>query len=389
MYTNGIDISTVLPALKQRLGWRQQLNAGPVPDLTNSKSLSGRYFQDFHALVTLQNIKATMEETVSNTDFNTYLSQLQDSAIMRCLSEVFRANNIIEQKLLYTRFGLMDVKVPNTGMFCGWMINIANDFGKSVQINECSLYFDGDVSFNLYLFQDGIKSPLKTIPVSCHAYQRDVVTFDLTQVDPNTVRDDHVYLTYKTGRRFYFGYFQNDLGNVHAIQEQVDYMATPLIFDAIAFAAPSISSNDFDHNKRAYTALPRGLNLEIISFRDHTQQILRKANFFDEAIGLSMAILVLEQILSSTRGNLKERITKEFFDRTYMDVNQAYPTDEIPVMTGLKGRLEKEYKALINTFFPKNLYDSISLDNCNAGMDAYETAWKQAMTNQQLNPPFQ
>jgi hypothetical protein len=373
-YTNGIDINLVLPALEKRLGWRQPLKAGSIPISTNAESLSGRYFQDFHGLVTIPNIKSTMEEEgVSNADLNTYLLQLQDSAIMRCLSEVFRESSLIEQKLMYTRFGTMDLIIQNGTNFCGYMINIANDFSISTQITECTLYFDADVSFNLYVYQDGVKTPIRTIPVACKAYERTIVQFD------------RLYLTYKTGRKYYIGYFQEELGAAHAIQEMVDTWASTFCFEAVPLAAPKDIFFGFNHNYRMYTALPRGLNLEIITFYDHTQQILGKTNLFDEAIGLSMAVMVLEQITTSTRGNLKERLTKEIIEKAYMDLNQAFPTKDIPVTPGLKSRLIAEYSKLTKAFYKDTESNSINR-NTQGGFDTYNNKWATANFKQMSNP---
>jgi hypothetical protein len=375
-YTNGFDIAVVLPELQQRIGWRQPTKAGsPILNSLNKTSKSGRFYQGFHALVTIDNIKATVEEAnISDASLNQCLQDLQDDAIMRTLTAVFKSSELIEQQLLYTRFGTMDLIIQNFNMFCGFMINIADDFGISAQINNCTLYFDGDVDFNLYLFQDGVKAPLKSFPVHCDAYQR------------NEVRLDNLILNFKTGRKYYFGYFQSDLGSVHAIQEQIDRWATGHCFEAIAFAAPTLNNNtDFNHNYRQWTALPRGLNLEIITFRDHTQQILRKANLFDEAIGLTVAVMVLEQIQVSTRSNVTERQTKINTEKLYVDLNQAFATAEVPITPGLKSRVLTEYKALRQSFFPEIIALSGSMESDRVMIDDY---WYRANYRQITNPPI-
>lgn len=374
-YSNGFDLDVVTSSLIKRLGWRQPTIAGsPVLNADNLQSTSGRYFQSFHSLVTIEKLKAVCEDKdISDDDFNTYLSNLQNDAILRCLNEVFREPELIEQKLLYTRFGTMDQPVVSSGMFTGYVMNIANDHSISSQISLATLYFDSDVSFNLYLFQDGVKSPLQTIPVSVTAYER-------TEVDLS------VYLTYKTGRKYYFGYFQDDLGSAKAIREQVDVWATTRCFEAYVFTAPKTDTLDFDHNLRQYGYLPYGLNLEMISFKDHTQKILRKANLFDEAVGLSVAAMVIEEIVMTTRTNKDERQITEQGAKLYSDLNQAYATDTVPLGPGLKSRLAAELKRLRSTFFPEQQAMSISMEGDPLGI---ESSWFKQNYRQITNPPIQ
>ena len=378
-YTNGIDLSIVLPELENRIGWRQPTKANsPVLNSYNLFSKSGRVFDAFHSLVSINSLKSVQEDDkISDADFNTFLKNLQDDAILRTISEVFRNSPLIEQKLLYTRYGTMDLPIINSGLFCGYMLNIANDFGITTQINNCTLYFNGTKDFNLYIFQDGVLAPLRTIPVHVDPYVR------------NEVRLDNLYLTFKTGRRYFIGYFQDDLGSVQAIQEQVDTWAKTYCFEAIPFAAPKIQSAfDFNHNYKQYTVLPRGLNLEVISFRDHTQQILRKAPLFDEAIGLTVTVMVLEQMNMSIRSNVNERQVKMVSGNLYQEINQAYATDTVPITPGLKSRLNAEYKMLKESFFPKIKADSSNRQNCFNGLDTYESNWIKNNIEFASNPPM-
>lgn len=382
-YTNGFDRAAVLSSLTKRLGWRQPtLSGSPIINSDNLTATSGRYFngQSFHSLVTIKNLQSVQEdENISDDDFNTYLSDMQTDAIFRMLNEVFREKELIEQVLMYTRFATMDQSVTNSGQFVGWIINVANDFGIATQINMATLYFDKDCSFNLYLFMDGKLSPIKTIPVSCVAYQRTEIDFDT------------LVLPFKTGHKYYFGYFQSELGEAKAVREQVETWATTRCFEAYTFTAPAISDNtDFNHDYRQYGSLPQGINLEIISFKDHTQKILRKANLFDEGQGLQVAIMAIEQIVNSTRSNQTERNVQQITtdQRTFTEVNQAFPTKDAPFMPGLKSRLQAEIKRLKNTFFPPEEAVSISMQT-DADCYGLESNWAKQNIRVLSNPPFQ
>lgn len=380
-YTNGFDRVAVLSSLTKRLGWRQPTIAGsPVINSDNLTSTSGRYFngQSFHSLVTIKNLMAVQEDpNISVDDFNTYLTDMQTDAIFRMLNEIFREKELIEQCLMYTRFATMDIPVNNSGQFVGWIINVANDFGIATQINTATLYFDQDCSFNLYLFQDGVLSPLKTIPVSCVAFERTEVDFDT------------LVLPFKTGQKYYFGYFQSEIGDARAIREQVEEFATTRCFEAFTFTAPAISNNtDFNHNYRQYGSLPQGINLEIISFRDHTQKILRKANLFDEGQGLQVAIMAIEQIMNSTRTNSTDSNVQGIVNsqRSFTELNQAFPTKDAPFMPGLKSRLLAELKRLHDTFFPPQEANSVSMMDNDYGI---EDSWYKQNVQVFRNPPIQ
>lgn len=361
LYTNGVDTDVVLPALQQRLGWRQpKVTGSPVVSAANLKSLSGRFFNStaFHSLVTLANIKAAQEDpAISDDDLNDFINDMQNDCILRSLTEVFREPELLEQVLMYTRFATMDTPIDNAGQAVGWLVNVANDPGISTQINYATFYFDQDVTFNLYLFMDGVKAPLKTIPVEVTAFERTLFEF-------NKIDDDHdntLILNFERCQKYYLCYFQNDLGSARAIREQVETFATTRCFEAYVFNAPQLEGQtDFDHNYRQYGFLPQGINLSVSSFRDHTQKILRKANLFDEVQGLQMAAMVLELINSSTRTNKTERQTDQKSSQLFAEINQAYPTKEVPITPGLKSRIQAEFIRLRQTFFPDEV--AISAD---------------------------
>lgn len=381
-YTNGIDIDLVLPALQKRLGWMQPtLVDSPVLNADNSESISSRHFNDgsFHALCSIDNIKSAQENPgINDEEFNNFLITLQNSVIMRSLSSVFREVELIEQCLMYTRYGLNDYPLPNQGQWVGWCIGTANDQAISTQITMGTFYFDTDCIVTMYLFQDGIREPLHTIPVKVTAFQRTEVDFD------------GLVLNFKTGQRYFFLYDQNELEGqgAKAIREQVETTARTLCFEAYNYQAyRSTDGSYFDHNNRQYPAQPAGVNLEIISFKDHTQKILRKASLFDEVQGLQMAAIVVEMINTSTRTNLVQRQTQQQSDQMYQDLNQAYATREIPVSPGLKSRINQEFKRLMNTFYPAQVPISTSMITDGDGiLDSYELNWAKQNYKVMNNP---
>lgn len=362
-YTNGFDATRVLSALFGRVGWKQPLKTGsPVVNSTNLLSKGGRFFNDgsFHKIVTIDNVKATMEESnASDSNLNAELESLQRAAIMRCLNSVFREPEYIQQVLLLDRLGENDTPIDNTGLFVGYEINVAPTMDNAVQIDSATLLFDQDVTFNLYLFKDGKKSPLSVIEVTATAYESTVVGFSDLVLN---------YIGSQTkGGRFYFGYFQSDLGSARAIKEEGCLANKTICFCAEPMqAVQTVGEYDFNRNQRSYTWQTYGLNLEMSVFKDHTQMIVKKANLFDEVIGMTVASMVIEQVIYTSRSNSSERILNDVLAKAgiQMDLNGAAPVADSPKIKGLNTRIEEELKRLRCSFYPEAKTVTLNLSGC-------------------------
>jgi len=356
-YSNGFDLDKINKALIGRVGWLQSTITGaPVMNAANLKSLSGRFFNDgsFHALVNINNLKAVQEDPqISDDAFNALLQRMQQAAILRSLNGVLNEPEYLEQSLLYNRATRNDQPVNNTGLFVGYEIKIANTFDVSVQINSATFLFDTDCAFTLYLFKDGVKTPVWTGDIDLQANENTVV--DLS----NCILS---YITAGTkGNRYYLGYFQNDLGGARAIQEQTWDWNKTCMFLAMPVSAAQLKDDngglvtDFDRNQRYESLLPFGFNLEVSAFRDHTQQVVKKAFLFDELVGLTMAYMCIEQILYNTRSNDKQRIlsdnTAQF--AAQLDLNGVMALPDTPQTTGLKQRITRELERVKKSLYPK------------------------------------
>ncbi len=362
-YTNGFDFTRVISAMFGRVGWKQPLKTGsPVINSTNLMSKGGRYFNDgsFHAIVTVDNVKATMEEaSATDNNLNAHLEAVQRAAIMRCLNSVFREPEYHQQVLVFDRYDSNDQPVNNTDQFVGYEINLAPAMNKGIQIDSATLLFDQDVTFNLYLFKDGKKSPLAVIEVSAVAYETTVVNFSDLVLK---------YIGSATkGSCYYFGYFQSDLGSVKAIREEgclnyktVCFNARPMI------TRQNTGEYDFDRLTRSYTNEPYGINLEMSVFEDHTQMIVKKAGLFDEAIGLTASYMIIEQIIYTCRSNANERVLKDELAKVgiQMDLNGAAPVSDSPKIKGLNIRIEEELKRLRNSFYPRAKSLTVNIAEC-------------------------
>lgn len=342
--TNGWQYDRVMNALFGRVGWRQPTEAGKnVLNGYNTASASGRYFQSFHALVSPTLIRDVQENRgMTDLQFNDLLIDLQKDCILATLNTVFNKPQLIENKLLFETDDADGLQlVNNQGNFVGVKIRPTRQEVFSAQIKSVQLYFDSAVTFNLYLFHSSKKSPVKTQSVT--AVAEELTTVTLTGF----------FLDNRLSGEYYLGYFQDDLGSAKAIHLDdypnsftilhTDFIETPKITGQTNFKRDGIGENRYNY----------GLNMQIAVFRDYTRMVEDQAHLFDEAIGLQMAVRVLEMYQNSVRSNRTERITADHATQIQTDLNVEGPTDEMPVMPGLKSRLRKEFDRLNENFFPR------------------------------------
>ena len=168
------------------------------------------------------------------------------------------------------------------------------------------------------------------------------------------------YIDDNKGGLFYIGYFQNDLGSVLAVDEQLNMWADSKCFGAWPFQSPQIGSLDFNRINPSVVFRTYGMNLEVSSYRDYTEVIVMNAHLFDEARGLMMAIYILEIIKNSSRTNRDNLLANEMFKLEY-DLDLAFPTKEAPFMAGLKAQLKREFQRINDNFFPKPSAQIVSI----------------------------
>src|ERR1700749_317819 len=311
---------------------------------------AGRYFEQFHPLCTLDNFLAAQPNTaftdITDSNFLTLLSDLEQGVIMQLLNGVFNEPQLIESTLMFDRQLRNDIPYTPAGKFCGYRLYIApGEF--AAQISRASFIFNGAATFNLYLFQDMQTEPLFTQSITTVAGQEVLVDLDDWII--------HYTQPSSQGGVFYLGYFQNDLpDNVLALDQFINRWNESLAFGYTAFETPSISATDFMRIQVPYTYRTYGMNLEIQTYKDFTNRVVKNASLFDEEMGLMMAVVVLGYEAYSTRTNLTERITGPMADRIYAEINNAgYNTENNPFIAGLKKQVERETKRINDNFFKK------------------------------------
>lgn len=362
-YTNGFNQARVMGAMIGRLGWQQGTIAdSPVANALNATSRSGRYFNQFHPLCTLSIVKRVLEDpNATDEQINAFLESLQRAAILRSLNGVLNGPEYLEQRLDFDRQREQtDRPITPAGLFAHRRIRPAALVDVAVQIDSVSLYFDGDITFSLYLFQEGRKAPIWTGNVDAIANEKTLVELPdiiLSYLGGNSM-----------GGAYYFGYFQDDLGAVKAIDESrcgfnvannwcLENMESVKIVGQTDFNRRYISGSPWSH----------GLNLKLNAFRDWTTYVVQRAALFDELIGLQMAVMIIELALNNVRSNATERILKDQLQAMglWQQLDGVSPgTPEAPKITSLKDLVNRETARVKKSFIPNHRGINYSTHGC-------------------------
>lgn len=348
------NLKRILPVLFTRVGWRQPTQAEyAILTEPNTISKSNRYFEDVYSAVSIRNIKDLQEDPdISDESFNLFLENLQKAAILDVLSAVFsKQNNIDTTQLFDPEDDEEPELIENEEKFVGVKVYIAKTTDFVAAVTGVYLYFDKDTSFELKCFVDNKTQAIWAKPVTATGGEMTYIPIDDLVLG---------YLTDKTRTStFYIGYFQDEIGEAKAYDEENDGYNAGYIWRAESIQSKR-NGNKFNTPTDSATET-WGMNLEFTSYRDMTTEIVANAPSFDEAVSLQMACKVLELILSSTRSNLTERISKELLGDIYRELNQETATQEKPYAPGIKARYKGAILELNKSFFGVPKIESHSL----------------------------
>ena len=338
--TNGMNFNTVYNALKNRVLYQSM-------GLTSD---SNRYYEDFHTLCDTSILLAMQNDSsitsVNSPAFQNVLNIRQRSVVMEALNAIYNAPQIIDKaQLCFQRPDVMLYPQPvqNTGQFVGIKLLIVPGEDIGVKLNSMELFFDSNVTFNMYLYNDMTLPPIYTKSVTALAQQQVIVDLS-TDVTLN-------YLTpaNNKGGIFYFGYYQSDLGSAQALY----YSIYNTMFHGIqmwAFGAPTMTDalgqRNFQRNNIGSNNLTYGLNFEVTVYVDATNNIVQNANILDEVIGLVNCVRVVRDLIFSYRSNSVERKIQgnTSLQELYGQLNGFKADDEIPYVSGLQQQLSRAIK---------------------------------------------
>lgn len=343
----------VKEALFGRVGWKQptQPDYAIVSD-NNQVSKSGRFFQDTYGAVSVQNVKDLMlDPDCSEAAFNDKLEALQVSAIHKTMSAIFTGSEVVDSGMTMLPIeGEAATAITNGSNFVGTKIVISRTHKYAMAIKRVFLYFDSTVTFTLGCYTDDKKTAIWEQEVTTVA--GDVTAVDLDDLVLNYLADNVLAST------FYIGYFQTDLGAAKAYSQPVESIGAGYTWRA-SFVSGAIEGDKF--KTPTEIGSPSGLSFEVVTCLDHTSAIKANASLFDEAVSLQVACDVVELILTSTRSNATERISKELLADMFISLNQEQSTEDRPYGPGLKARYQREVQKLIKSFFGKPKIETSSL----------------------------
>ena len=343
--TNGFNFNQVYNALRKRIGWQSM----------GDTTASGRYFEDFHTLcdtnILLDIQPNSTIKTTSDPLFATYLENKTRSVVLEAVNAIYCDKQIIDRtRLCFYRPDVMLVPQPvnNTDKFVGIKMTMAaGDF--AVRFNSIELFFDKDVTFPIYLYNDMNLPPVYKMTVTAQAYNQVIVDLQnnaiLNYLTPNNT---------KGGIR-YFGYYQKDLGSARAIYYNIAYNQ----FHGCrlwAYSAPTYTDQqgnlNFQRNNIGANNLTYGLNLEVSSYVDSTNNIVANQHLLDEVIGNLMAVRVIKDIIYGYRSNGKTRVVQgnEQLGELYAQLNGIKAGEDIPYVMGLQDILSRAIMTAKKTF---------------------------------------
>ena len=238
-FSNGLDLSRVLPKLTGRLKW-----------ISDGSSGSGRYFDDssFHAMVN-ENVMKQSQNDDTITDFSSLKTQLETAAIMRSLNAVFNKEDVVEQTMLYEIAQSKMIAELQTAGFVGYKITLPADNDFSIKILNAVLHFNAAATFKIYVYEDGAVLPFWEQSVTTESDKYTIVS--LTDC----------ILSYASRKvsTFYVGYKPSEV-LAHPYVRDFTCDLTTCIFGIEAVEGPLPIIGD----RLVYSSNYKGLNLEAI-----------------------------------------------------------------------------------------------------------------------------
>lgn len=156
-----------------------------------------------------------------------------------------------------------------------------------------------------------------------------------------------VHKTGSSGRELPFFHRLASLRNIYATAEESFSSETNFNAHLLQFkkdAVKHVLSSIFDKNK------------DYLPLFDYSFWLLDRPMLFDDAIGYTLAVSSIEQMMSTNRSNIEERNSKLAVDKLRMElegVKDAYGNVQ---MNGLKREQYYAIKKAVEVIFPTGLY---------------------------------
>lgn len=306
-------------------------------DAENQISRSGYYVND-NNYAKVELFKDNNDyHLASDTQLNTKLKELQQSAIASVCNKVFNKSDYIDRSLLY-RYAQNKVNtetLPNG--FIGYKLTLDSTKNIAFNISRIFLDFQGTGNIEILLFNSAKKQVLQSQIVSITTDRQEV---ELNWTVNNTDLDykGEYYLGYNTDGLTVAPYKRDyNMSNVKSCYSNLDIQDI--------FVSGHNTNTIFDLTTVDGNSLSTGLNPDITVFDDYTDIIINNQSLFAYAIYLDMAIRMISLNLSSIRSNKNQRIGEQNTVRMIQEIEGQDGEGTVKI-TGLRPMLLSELKSL-------------------------------------------
>ena len=344
------------------LGWRNDANPD-VPQITSTALLqsdSGLIYNDFHPLLTIENIVNTLpaDKTIEN-----YLEEKVASGINKGLTKVMiekklneSTKTLLNSSKLFDGIGRFQDTIISDGSFVGIEVEIFPSYGTKVIIDKIGLQFtQSQTNLPIYIYHTSQIDAIKVVSATT-TKQNSLEWLTLSE----TI--DFAYLSdqYDSGGMFYIGYYQDGISG-QAIKKDFNWMKGPCNtcrgganamkvwnerLNFVRVVPVEVESSNlngiqmFDYTKRKYTPANNfGLNFGVTVQCDVSNYLCEQKFVLTDLIGKQVAVDILNDMKHSTRLNRIANVSQNMIIR---DLEGDTETNE----PGLAVRLSKSIKAV-------------------------------------------
>lgn len=354
--------TTIQQCMVSLLGWRNDANPD-VPQITSPELLqsdSGLIYNDFHPLLSIENIVNTLPEDKTIDD---YLAEKVASGISKGLTKVMiekklneSTKTLLNSSKLFDGIGRFQDTIISDGSFVGIEVEIFPSYGTKVIIDKIGLQFtQPQTNLPIYIYHTSQIDAIKVVSATT-TKQNSLEWLTLSE----TI--DFAYLSdqYDSGGMFYIGYYQDGISG-QAIKKDFNWMQGPCNtcrgganamkiwnerLNFVRVVPVEVESSNlngiqmFDYTKRKYTPVNNfGLNFGVTVQCDVSDYLCEQKFVLTDLIGKQVAIDILNDMKHSTRLNRIANVSQNMIIR---DLEGDRETNE----PGLAVRLSNSIKAV-------------------------------------------
>jgi hypothetical protein len=296
------NITTVKNGLYGVNGFQQDYRADQINiDTANLASSSGRFWNEFHPIITSENIYAIYPESENASphhDFNDWLRLKIKSSIGKAVDTIYRKKKpdikgILSNQYLFDNKHDMEDTIAAGTSFVGYEFELEKGRNLKLVLKKISAAFTTTQSITLYLFHSSRPaSAVSTLTINSAA-NREAWT-DITDI--NILYDDGTYV----GGSWTIGYFQSTLTG-----QAIDRGIAPKKTEGVSIrmvTGDNISGTTLPDNmvESKYTW---GLNFEVEMHADISLVITSMKNDWSNLLGYQFAYDMAMEIMYSNRNN--------------------------------------------------------------------------------------